>query len=230
MKYMKRYSGEDYSFIINRAKLDDRGEYIIRAENHYGAREEPVFLNVQREYPFFVPCLCLSTSLVCIISFPSHTMKHNLVHSSYYYPADLTSLSTALPPEIPQYRPQEQIVRRRQPLAYKMWQEESESAPSFTFLLRPRVIQCHQTCKLLCCLSGKPVPTVKWFKGNQELSKFDYSMSHSDGVVAMEIVNCRPEDSGKYKCVATNHHGTDETACVVIVEGKCGLKTTTAIS
>lgn len=48
MKYMKRYSGEDYSFVINRVKLEDRGEYIIRAENHYGAREEPVFLNVQR--------------------------------------------------------------------------------------------------------------------------------------------------------------------------------------
>lgn len=143
-----------------------------------------------------------------------------IFHSSHSHHA-ITPPSTALPPEIPQYRPQEQIVRRRQPLAYKMWQEESESAPSFTFLLRPRVIQCHQTCKLLCCLSGKPVPTVKWFKGNQELSKFDYSMSHSDGVVAMEIVNCRPEDSGKYKCVATNHHGTDETSCVVIVEGKC---------
>lgn len=105
-----------------------------------------------------------------------------------------------------------------------MWQEESESVPSFTFLLRPRVIQCHQTCKLLCCLSGKPVPTVKWYKGNQELSKFDYSMSHSDGVVAMEIVNCRPEDSGKYKCVATNIHGQDETSCVVIVEGKFVLQ------
>lgn len=59
VKYMKRYSGEDYSFIINRAKLDDRGEYIIRAENHYGAREEPVFLNVQREYPLFVYFLVL---------------------------------------------------------------------------------------------------------------------------------------------------------------------------
>lgn len=41
--------GEDYTFIINRVKLDDRGEYIIRAENHYGFREEIVFLNVQRK-------------------------------------------------------------------------------------------------------------------------------------------------------------------------------------
>lgn len=46
---MKRYAGDDYYFVINRAKLQDRGEYIIRAENHYGAREEVVFLNVQRK-------------------------------------------------------------------------------------------------------------------------------------------------------------------------------------
>lgn len=45
---MKRYVGDDYYFVINRAKLQDRGEYIIRAENHYGSREEVVFLNVQR--------------------------------------------------------------------------------------------------------------------------------------------------------------------------------------
>ena len=46
---MKRYHGDDYTFIINRVKLEDRGEYIIRAENHYGYREEVVFLNVQRK-------------------------------------------------------------------------------------------------------------------------------------------------------------------------------------
>lgn len=45
-------------------------------------------------------------------------------------------------------------------------------------------------------------------------------MSHSDGVVSMEIVDCKPSDSGKYRCVATNKHGSDETSCVVIVESE----------
>lgn len=53
VKFMKRYHGDDYTFIINRVKLEDRGEYVIRAENHYGYREEVVFLNVQRKYTFF---------------------------------------------------------------------------------------------------------------------------------------------------------------------------------
>lgn len=169
---MKRYAGDDYYFIINRAKLEDRGEYIIRAENHYGFREEVVFLNVQ-----------------------------------------------PLPKVIPEYKPEAQPVRRREPLPFTFWQEEQECAPSFTFLLRPRVMQERDTCKLLCCLSGKPAPTVKWYKDRRELSKYEYSMSNADGVVTMEIVDCRPEDSGNYSCVATNCHGTDDTNCVVIVEG-----------
>lgn len=49
MIFSKRYTGEDYTFVINRVKLDDRGEYIIRAENSYGVKEEPVFINVLRK-------------------------------------------------------------------------------------------------------------------------------------------------------------------------------------
>lgn len=54
VKFMKRYHGDDYTFIINRVKLEDRGEYVIRAENHYGYREEVVFLNVQRMYKILI--------------------------------------------------------------------------------------------------------------------------------------------------------------------------------
>jgi hypothetical protein len=49
--------------------------------------------------------------------------------------------------------------------------------------------------------------------------KYEYNMTHADGLVTMEIVDCKPEDSGKYRCVATNIHGSDETSCIVIVEG-----------
>lgn len=45
-------------------------------------------------------------------------------------------------------------------------------------------------------------------------------MTHTDGVVTVEIVDSKMGDSGEYRCVATNKHGTDETSCVVIVEGE----------
>lgn len=49
-------------------------------------------------------------------------------------------------------------------------------------------------------------------------------MTHTDGVVTVEIVDSKADDSGEYRCVATNKHGTDETSCVVIVEGLYGSK------
>jgi hypothetical protein len=61
---------------------------------------------------------------------------------------------------------------------------------------------------------------VKWYKGQRELSKYEFTMTHADGVITMELLDCKPEDSGKYRCVAKNIHGEDETSCVVIVEGQ----------
>ena len=115
VKYMRRYAGDDYTFIINRCKMSDRGEYMIRAESHYGFREEPVFLNVQ-----------------------------------------------AVAKEMPRRQESREPVRKRQqqPSFQRVWDKEADHAPVFSFQLRPRVMQMNQTCKLLCCLSGKPAPTV----------------------------------------------------------------------
>ena len=60
----------------------------------------------------------------------------------------------------------------------------------------------------------------QWYKGNKELNKLDFNAQQGDGVVTIEIVDCGPKDSGKYRCVAQNDLGIDETTGVVIVEGK----------
>lgn len=49
VKYMKKYDNNDYGLTINRVRLDDRGEYIVRAKNSYGSKEEVIFLNVQSQ-------------------------------------------------------------------------------------------------------------------------------------------------------------------------------------
>uniref|UniRef100_A0AC34GPF1 Twitchin n=1 Tax=Panagrolaimus sp. ES5 TaxID=591445 RepID=A0AC34GPF1_9BILA len=48
VKYMKKYNGNEYALTINRVKMDDRGEYTVRAQNSYGAKEETVYLNVTK--------------------------------------------------------------------------------------------------------------------------------------------------------------------------------------
>lgn len=40
------------------------------------------------------------------------------------------------------------------------------------------------------------------------------------GVCTLEITSCETSDSGTYRCSAVNPLGTDETSCLVHVEGK----------
>jgi hypothetical protein len=108
-----------------------------------------------------------------------------------------------------------------QQMEFDLWQEP-DNAARFTFLLRPRLIQVGIGCKLLCCLSGKPAPTVQWFKGSKEIAETDshYSLDYGCGVCTLEIASCTLADAGTYKCRAENSLGSDETSCHVNVEGK----------
>ena len=49
IKYMPKYAGNNYELRIGRVKLEDKGEYIVKAENSYGRAEESALLNVERE-------------------------------------------------------------------------------------------------------------------------------------------------------------------------------------
>jgi hypothetical protein len=57
-------------------------------------------------------------------------------------------------------------------------------------------------------------------KGGKELDPAKFPITHTDGIITIEIINAQPGDSGKYKVVATNEMGSDASECVVIVEGK----------
>ena len=174
VKYMKRNDGDWFTFVINRVKMSDWGEFVIRAENQFGVKEEIVFLNVQ----------------------PNPISKSS--------------------PQPDKVMTQKKTVSKSN---YDPFKKDSDSAPLFTFHLRPRVIQQGQKCKLLACVSSKPNCQIQWMRSNTQLKSDDYAMTHSDGVVTLEIFNAKPGDSGKYRCLAFNDLGSDETECVVIVEG-----------
>jgi len=49
LKYMPKYSGSDYELKVSRIKMDDKGEYIVRAINSFGSKEESAVLSVERK-------------------------------------------------------------------------------------------------------------------------------------------------------------------------------------
>ena len=105
-------------------------------------------------------------------------------------------------------------------MKFNLWQEPDAKA-TFTFKLRPRLIQAGIGCKLLCCLSGKPAPQVQWFKDGLELDVVrdtHYQIEYTSGVCTLEIGVCGLNDNGVYMCRAENVLGCDETKCNVVVE------------
>lgn len=46
---MPKYSGTDYELRVGRCKMEDRGDYIVKAVNSYGSKEESAKLLVECE-------------------------------------------------------------------------------------------------------------------------------------------------------------------------------------
>jgi len=116
-----------------------------------------------------------------------------------------------------------ETVRERrhiQEMEFDLWKEPDLKA-TFTFKLRPRLIQMGIGVKLLCCLSGRPMPRIQWYKDSKEINENDshYSIEYNCGVCTLEIAACSLADAGNYKCRAENALGFDETSSHVTVEG-----------
>ena len=79
-------------------------------------------------------------------------------------------------PELPKVEEVTVVRRRRvaQDMMFDLWRE-ADLKPVFTFLLRPRLIQAGLGVKLLCCLSGKPLPKVTWYKGGNLIEQSNSS-------------------------------------------------------
>lgn len=49
VKHMQKYRGNEYELKISRVKMEDKGEYVVKAENSFGRREELGILKVDRK-------------------------------------------------------------------------------------------------------------------------------------------------------------------------------------
>ena len=80
--------------------------------------------------------------------------------------------------------------------------------------------------KLICTLTGKPIPQITWYCDQREIRPsrdFHPHYEASTGVASLEIAEVFPDDEGIYRCRATNKHGTAECEASLTV-GKLQLK------
>ncbi|XP_069178633.1 LOW QUALITY PROTEIN: muscle M-line assembly protein unc-89 [Procambarus clarkii] len=75
-----------------------------------------------------------------------------------------------------------------------------------------------QTITLPVAMKGGPVPAMKWFKDGEEIKLGERAFFTYDGDRAfLEVRPAIGSDSGKYKCVIENPHGSAETECEVTI-------------
>lgn len=76
---------------------------------------------------------------------------------------------------------------------------------------------------LECRVSGRPAPTITWFREDYQIqSSIDFQTSFSDGLARMLIREAFAEDSGRFSCTASSKAGTVSTSCHLLVKGEDG--------
>lgn len=84
----------------------------------------------------------------------------------------------------------------------------SEKAPIIVEPLKDQTIREGQAVAFRCKIAAKPVPTVKWLKGDKIIKPSRYFQMNKDGdFYTLRISEAFPEDEGLYKCVAENPVG-----------------------
>lgn len=84
----------------------------------------------------------------------------------------------------------------------------TDAPPKMIEPLQGIIIKEGQSAAFKCKISGKPTPTIQWFKGDKVIKPSKYFQMLKDGeTYTLKISEAFPEDEGTYKCVATNSAG-----------------------
>lgn len=93
--------------------------------------------------------------------------------------------------------------------------------PSFTKDLKSERVIEGDDLKLTCIISGKPEPTVKWFKDDEPLKHDRRIRTVCDrGICTLTLTDVSMDDKGTYKCHVTNDFGSVSSTAEVNVSMK----------
>ena len=97
---------------------------------------------------------------------------------------------------------------------------EDTQPPQFLEELKPMRVLDGEEVILKCVVTGKPMPDILWFHNDRCINKnedFVVKYNRDTGVTEVIIVECFPEDTGVFKCVATNSAGDAITSSQLTV-------------
>uniref|UniRef100_A0A9J2P3W7 Immunoglobulin I-set domain protein n=1 Tax=Ascaris lumbricoides TaxID=6252 RepID=A0A9J2P3W7_ASCLU len=99
-------------------------------------------------------------------------------------------------------------------------EEKLEYAPRFNPPLTDRFVEDGEKVILTCRVEAVPRANVVWYKDGLPLKNDGRTLTECDdeGNCILTIFAANESDDGAYRCVATNEHGSTNTACMVSVK------------
>lgn len=81
-----------------------------------------------------------------------------------------------------------------------------------------------EPCLIQSRYKGKPEPTIKWMKEEEELKgDEDLTISHTAKSLSVNIAKAKREHSGKYTVTLENSIGSCKGICTLVVVGKFAM-------
>ncbi|XP_046401656.1 titin isoform X2 [Ischnura elegans] len=97
--------------------------------------------------------------------------------------------------------------------------QDQLTPPLFTRNLAPSTAKEGSSFQLECSVSGNPLPTVQWFKGDTCIdSSPDYAITYNNGEAVLRFEEVFLDDQAEYRCRATNCVGSEESKAKLTVE------------
>ncbi|KAK0423255.1 hypothetical protein QR680_008049 [Steinernema hermaphroditum] len=99
--------------------------------------------------------------------------------------------------------------------------ERKEYPPRFNPQLSDVSVPAGATISLSCGVDAVPTASVVWYKDGLPVKldgRVEAEYDEKSGQCRLTIRDARDSDDGAYRCVATNEHGTTNTACLVGVK------------
>ena len=93
--------------------------------------------------------------------------------------------------------------------------------PTFTKNLENITATDGREVTMSCVVTGQPMPEISWFHNHKCIDKsedFVITYDHHTGRIDLVIVDCLPDDQGRFRCIAKNQGGQAVTECTLTVK------------
>merc|ERR1739838_951024 len=150
--------------------------------------------------------------------------------------AKLQQVSPSVPPHFIEENKPRDLAKTPQPKdeepTENMFDANKKEPPVFKTNLKNAIVKEGQPGHLECRLIpiGDPSMKVEWFFNGKPIDiAHRFRMTYDFGYVALDMLYVYPEDSGEYRCVATNANGQAVTSCTVTCHQSSGIVTDTQL-